>query len=79
VHTAEYTSPNGIRIARKLVLGLDEERVGHGSIREWIKSSRFRKDAQQLYEQFSGTWAEFPGIVPSLWRALGAAAPAAAA
>ena len=79
VHTAAYTSPHGILLARKLVLGLDEGRVGHGSIRNWIKTSRFKKDSQQVYNRFAGTWAEFPGIVPMLWRALGAPEAALAA
>jgi hypothetical protein len=78
VHTAEYTSPHGMRLMRKLVLGLDEGRVGYGSIREWIKSSRFKKDAE-VRKKLAATWVEFPGIVPSLWRALEATAAASAA
>ncbi len=40
VHSSEYTSAHGMRLARKLVLGLDEEQVGYGSILGWIKKSR---------------------------------------
>ncbi len=78
VHTAEYTSPRGIRLARKMVLGIDEVQMGHGSIRNWIRTSRFKKDSQQVYNRFAGTWAEFPGIVPILWRALEATSAASA-
>jgi hypothetical protein len=78
-HSSEYTSPNGMRLARKLVLGLDEGQVGHGGIRNWIKTSRFKKDSQQLYNRFAGTWAEFQGIVPMLWRALGSSEATSAA
>ena len=78
VHTAAYTSPHGIRLARKLVLGLDEGGVGYGSIRNWIDESRFKNDPQ-VYKRLSATWAEFQGIVPSLWNALGAAAIVSAA
>ncbi len=78
VHSAEYTSPHGMRLARKLILGLDEARVGNGSIRVWIGKSRFKNEAQ-IYKKLSATWAEFPGIVPSLWRALEATEAASAA
>lgn len=79
VHSADYTSPHGMRLARKLVLGLDEGRVGHGSIRGWIgEHPRFKKDAD-VRKKLSATWAEFPGIVPMLWRALGASEAASAA
>ena len=80
VHSSEYTSPHGMRLARKLVLGLDEGQVGHGSIRGWIeKHPRFKKDSQQIYNRFAGTWTEVPGIVPMLWRALGVSEAASAA
>ena len=78
VHSSEYTSPHGMRLARKLVLGLDEGRVGHGSIMGWMKISRFKKDAE-VRRRLSATWAEFPGIVPMLWKALGASEAASAA
>jgi hypothetical protein len=79
VHTAEHTSAHGMWLARKLVLGLDERGVGYGNIQGWIKESRFKKDAEVHKKKISAIWAEFPGIVPMLWKALGAAAPAAAA
>jgi hypothetical protein len=54
-----------MRLARKLVLGLDEGRVGHSSIRDWMKKTRFKREAE-VNKRLSVTWAEFPGIVPSL-------------
>jgi hypothetical protein len=78
VHSSEYTSAHGMRLVRKLVLGLDEEQVGYSSIRGWIETSRFKKDAG-VRKKLSATWAEFPGMVPSLWRALTTTAAASAA
>jgi len=78
VHTSEYTSPHGIRLARKLVLGLDEEQVGYGKIRGWIDASRFKKNVE-VRNKLSATWVEFPGIVPIVWRALNATTTAATA
>ena len=48
------------------------------NIRGWIEKSRFKKDAEAR-QKLSATWAEFQGIVPMLWRALGAADAASAA
>jgi hypothetical protein len=79
VHSSEYTSPHGMRLARKLVLGLDETRVGYSSIRGWIEQHpRFKKNVE-VRKKLAATWVEFPGIVPSLWRALEATAAASAA
>jgi len=64
---------------RKLVLGLDEERVGYGSIVGWIKKSRFRKDVEVHKKKLSAIWPEFPGVAPSLWKALAASEAAQAA
>jgi hypothetical protein len=77
VHSSEYTSARGMRLARTLILGIDEEQVGHGSILNWIKTSRFKKDAE-VRQKLSARWADFPGIVPVLWRALGASEAASA-
>jgi hypothetical protein len=71
VHSSEFTSPHGMRLARKLVLGLDEGRIGYGSIRDWIEKSWFKKDAGHVYKKLSTTWAEFPGILPTIFRAMG--------
>ena len=62
--------------ARKFLCVL--ENVGYGTILGWIKISRFKKDAE-VRKKLSATWAEFPGIVPFLWRALEAAEAASAA
>lgn len=79
MHSAEYTPPHDMRLARKLVLGLDEDQVGYSSIRGWIeRHPRFKKDPE-VRKKLSATWAEFPGIVPSLWRALLATEAASAA
>jgi hypothetical protein len=72
VHSSEYTSAQGMRLVRKLVLGIDEGQVGYGSIVGWIKKSRFRKDVEVHKKKLSAIWAEFPGVAPSLWKALGA-------
>jgi hypothetical protein len=68
-----------MRLARKLVLGLDDAQVGYSSIRGWIEQHpRFKKNAE-VRKKLAATWVEFPGIVPSLWRALEATAAASAA
>jgi hypothetical protein len=79
IHSSEYTLPHGMRLARKLFLGLDEAQVGYSSIRGWIEQHpRFKKNTE-VRKRLSATWAEFRGIVPSLWRALEATEAASAA
>jgi hypothetical protein len=72
VHSTEYTSAHGMKLARKIVLGFDEVQVGYSSIRSWIKRSRFQNETDTS-NRLSAAWRDFPGIVPSLWKALGAA------
>jgi hypothetical protein len=65
-----FTTPAEVQVLRKLLFGLDEERVDSGAFfSEFYKLQGFTKGeihaaANSLFQ----TWPRFPGLIPKIWR-----------
>jgi hypothetical protein len=69
--TRMFTTPAEVLVLRKLLFGLDEERVdGDTFFPEFYKVQGFTKgEIHMAANALFPTWSQFPGLVPKIWRA----------
>ena len=65
-----FTSPAEVQILRKLLFGLDEERVDGTKFFSELYELRTFSQAErtEAIDLLSQNWSQFPGLIPRLWR-----------
>jgi len=73
-----FTSTAEVGVLRKLLFGLDEERVDSGVFfSEFDKLQGFTKgEMKTAARSLSQTWPRFPGLIPTIWHTVTKAAAA---
>ena len=66
-----FTPPEMIRIVRKLILGLDEERIRFARFSPYIATSTWlisQEETKSIRDQLRDDWRKYPGLVRTLWE-----------
>ncbi len=68
-----FTTAEEMGLLRKLMFGLDEERVDRRRLLYRLQNAAWLPagERQEAYLKLSRAWEKYPGIVPILWRTLG--------